>query len=216
RSRPLTRSAAVTSPARRSVSAFRPICFQPTFQRGPGNCRRTTMVRSSCIPSSTPACCSPRLGGRRAVASSWRASRLSGPPWRTHTCGSRTEPVRETAMAAEVARRSRPSPLLALGQVRYQLLLLLRSPLGFFITLVIPLLLLISLNAITPPTAAKVPGGLRYAQFLTPAISAFCLLNACYVTTVTSMVLAREQGILQRLRALPCQPGLISAAGPAL
>lgn len=106
-------------------------------------------------------------------------------------------------MAADVARRSRPGLLLALGQVRYQLLVLLRSPLGFFITLVIPLLLLISLNVITPPTAAKVPGGLRYAQFLTPAISAFCLLNACYVTTVTSMVLAREQGILQRLRGTP-------------
>ena len=106
-------------------------------------------------------------------------------------------------MAADAARRSRPGPLLALGQVRYQLLLLLRSPLGFFITLVIPLLLLISLNVIHPPTAASVPGGLRYAQFLTPAVSAFCLLNACYVTTVTSMVLAREEGILKRLRGTP-------------
>ena len=107
------------------------------------------------------------------------------------------------AVAADVARRSRPSPLLALGQVRYQLLLLLRSPLGFFITLVIPLLLLISLNVITPPTASSVPGGLPYVQFLTPAVSAFCLLNACYVTTVTSMVPAREEGILKRLRGTP-------------
>jgi ABC-2 type transport system permease protein len=106
-------------------------------------------------------------------------------------------------MAAEVARRSRPSPLLALGQVRYQLLLLLRSPLGFFITLVIPLLLLISLNIVTPGTAAHMPGGLGYAQFLTPAMSTFCLLNACYVTTITSMVLAREQGLLKRLRGTP-------------
>ncbi len=106
-------------------------------------------------------------------------------------------------MAADVARRSRPGPLLALGQVRYQLLLLLRSPLGFFLTLVIPLLLLISLNVIHPPAASSVPGGLPYVQFLTPAVSAFCLLNACYVTTVTSMVLAREEGILKRLRGTP-------------
>jgi ABC-2 type transport system permease protein len=106
-------------------------------------------------------------------------------------------------VAADAARRSRPGPLLALGQIRYQLLLLLRSPLGFFITLVIPLLLLVSLNVIHPPTAASLPGGLRYAQFLTPAVSAFCLLNACYVTTVTSMVLAREEGILKRLRGTP-------------
>ena len=106
-------------------------------------------------------------------------------------------------MVPDVARRSRPGPLLALGQVRYQLLLLLRSPLGFFIILVIPLLLLISLNVIHPPAAASVPGGLAYVQFLTPAVSAFCLLNACYVTTVTSMVLAREEGILKRLRGTP-------------
>ena len=106
-------------------------------------------------------------------------------------------------MAANVARRSRPGPLLALGQVRYQLLLLLRSPLGFFITLVIPLLLLISLNVIHPESAASAAGRLHYAQFLAPAVSAFCLLNACYVTTVTSMVLAREEGILKRLRGTP-------------
>ncbi|HTT50034.1 MAG TPA: ABC transporter ATP-binding protein [Streptosporangiaceae bacterium] len=73
----------------------------------------------------------------------------------------------EAAMSADATRGSRPAPLLALGQVRYQLLLLLRSPLGFFITLVIPLLLLIVLNVIHPPTAA-LPRGLRYAQFLTP------------------------------------------------
>ena len=110
-------------------------------------------------------------------------------------------------MAADVARRSRPGPLLALGQVRYLLLLLLllllRSPLGFFITLVIPLLLLISLNVIHPESAASAAGRLHYAPFLAPAISAFCLLNACYVTAVTSMVLAREDGILKRLRGTP-------------
>ncbi|MGA3152747.1 MAG: ABC transporter permease [Streptosporangiaceae bacterium] len=106
-------------------------------------------------------------------------------------------------MAADVPRRSRPGPVLALVQVRYQLLLLLRSPLGFFITLVIPLLLLVSLNVIKPPTATSLPGGLRYAQFLAPAMSTFSLLNACYVTTVTSMVLAREEGVLKRLRGTP-------------
>jgi ABC-2 type transport system permease protein len=116
------------------------------------------------------------------------------------------------------ARRSRPSVLLALSQVRYQLLLLLRSPLGFFITLVIPLLLLVSLNVITPGSAGTLPGGLRYAQFLTPAISAFCLLNACYVTTITSIVLAREEGILKRLRGtpLPAWTYLAGRAGSAV
>lgn len=106
-------------------------------------------------------------------------------------------------MAAKPARRSRLVLPLAAGQVRYQLMLLVRSPLGFFLTLVVPLLLMVSLNVITPSNAASVWGKQHYAQFLTPAISAFCLLNACYVTTVTSIVLAREEGILKRLRGTP-------------
>ena len=100
-------------------------------------------------------------------------------------------------------RRSRPTLLLTLGQIRYQLLLLSRSPFAFLITLVIPLLMLVSLNVISPATTPSTGGGLRYAQFLTPAISAFCLLNACYVTTITSVTLAREEEILKRLRGTP-------------
>ena len=46
-------------------------------------------------------------------------------------------------------------------------------------------------------------GGLPYAQWLTPAMCAFCLLNACYVTAIIGIVLAREEGILKRLRGTP-------------
>ena len=115
-------------------------------------------------------------------------------------------------MAGNPARRPRPVLPLAAGQVRYQLLLMLRSPFGFFLTLVVPLLMLVSLNVITPGNAAIVWGGRHYAQFLTPAISVFCLLNACYVTTITSIVLAREEGILKRLRSTPL-PAWIYLAG---
>jgi ABC-2 type transport system permease protein len=106
-------------------------------------------------------------------------------------------------VAGSAAPRSRPAPLLAARQVRYQLLLLARSPFGIFLTLVVPLLLLVSLNLIIPSNAAIAWGPGHYAQFLTPAISAFCLLSACYVTTITSVVLAREDGILKRLRGTP-------------
>jgi ABC-2 type transport system permease protein len=110
------------------------------------------------------------------------------------------------------ARRSRPALLLLPGQVRYQLLLLARSPLGFFLTLVIPLLLLITLNVVTPAPASKVPGGLAYAQFLTPAMAVFGLLNAGYVTTITALVHARDHGVLKRLRGTPL-PAWIYLAG---
>ncbi len=94
-------------------------------------------------------------------------------------------------MTAEVHRRSRPAALLALGQIRYQLLLLARSPLGFFLTLVVPVLLFACLNLLTPDTVASVPGGPGHVEFLTPAIAAFCLINACYVNTLTGLVMAR-------------------------
>lgn len=106
-------------------------------------------------------------------------------------------------MTAEAPRRSRAGATLALGQVRHQLLLLIRSPFGFFITLFVPVLLLVCLSLLTPEDVTDVPGGVRYAQWLTPAIVTFCLLNACYVNTITGIVLAREEGILKRLRGTP-------------
>jgi ABC-2 type transport system permease protein len=103
-------------------------------------------------------------------------------------------------MTAELTRHSRASLILALGQLRYQLVVLLRSPLGFFLSIGIPVLLLVSLNVIAPGESV---GALPYAQWLTPAMCAFCLLNACYVVAIISIVLAREDGILKRLRGTP-------------
>ncbi|WIX98336.1 ABC transporter permease [Amycolatopsis mongoliensis] len=106
-------------------------------------------------------------------------------------------------MRVDEHARPRASVLLALGQIRYQLLLLVRNPMGFFIALVIPLLLLVCLNLLTPDAATAMPAGLHYAQFLAPAVAAFSLLNTCYVNTVTGVVLAREEGVLKRLRGTP-------------
>ena len=104
--------------------------------------------------------------------------------------------------------------LLALGQVRYQLLLL-RSSAGVLLSIVFPLLL-VCLKVITPGALVS---GLLYAQWLTPGMCAFCLLNACYVTAITSMVLAggrlyhlsgehrRQVHPAERLQVLPgCRP----------
>ncbi|WAX55996.1 ABC transporter permease [Jatrophihabitans cynanchi] len=100
-------------------------------------------------------------------------------------------------------RRSRFGLQLAAGQVRYQVLLLLRSPIGTFTALVIPLMLLVALNVATPEGTVRVLHGTRYADFLTPAMAVFAVLNACYVNVITSTVLAREGGILKRLRGTP-------------
>lgn len=102
-----------------------------------------------------------------------------------------------------VERNSRPSVLLAGQQVGYQLLLLSRSPLGTFTVLVVPLMLLAALSTLNPSTALRDEGFARYADFLVPAMASFALLNACYINVATSVVTAREKGVLKRLHTSP-------------
>ncbi|HEU5474928.1 MAG TPA: ABC transporter permease [Actinophytocola sp.] len=121
-------------------------------------------------------------------------------------------------MRTDQHTKPKPALLLALGQIRYQLLLLVRSPLGFFFAIVMPLLLLVCLDLLTPDAASAMPPGLHYAQFLAPAVAAFSLLNTCYVNTITTVVLAREEGVLKRLRGtpLPAWTYLVGRLGSAL
>ncbi|MDA8295831.1 MAG: ABC transporter permease [Actinomycetota bacterium] len=105
------------------------------------------------------------------------------------------------------------SPLaLVPGQVRCQLLMLVRSPLPAFITLVVPVMLLVALDLVTPEMTLRSLGGVRVAQFLTPAMASFAVLNAGFVDTVVGTTLARERGILKLLRATPL-PSWVYLAG---
>lgn len=108
-----------------------------------------------------------------------------------------------TTRVAVPPGRSRFGVLLAFGQARYQVLLLLRSPIGLFTALIIPLMVLIVLNIATPVFSAAELNGASYPDFITPAMGTFALLNACYVNVVTSVVIAREEGILKRLNGTP-------------
>jgi ABC-type multidrug transport system permease subunit len=101
------------------------------------------------------------------------------------------------------APRKRPALALVLRQVHYQLLLVVRSPLATFTVVVIPLTLLVALDLVTPEMTLVALRGMRIADFLTPAMATFAMLNACYVNVVTSVVLARESGILKRLHGTP-------------
>lgn len=100
-------------------------------------------------------------------------------------------------------RGKRNSLLVSIAQVRYQLRLLVRSPLSMFTIVVIPLLLLVTLSAVMPADALAALRGARYIDFLTPAMAVFALLNAAYINVITGVVLARESGVLKRLRATP-------------
>lgn len=94
----------------------------------------------------------------------------------------------------------------------YQLLLLARSPLGTFISLVVPLMLLVALDLVTPEMTLSSLRGVRVAQFLTPAMASFAILNVGFVDLVIGVTLARDEGILRRLRGSPV-PAWVYFAG---
>lgn len=106
----------------------------------------------------------------------------------------------------------RPSVLRLLGgQVAYQLRILVRSPMGSFATLVIPLMVLLAVNLLYRGTHLASRGGIAYAQFFTPAMVAFAVVNACYMSVIASTALARDEGILKRLRGTPLPPWVYMA-----
>jgi len=101
----------------------------------------------------------------------------------------------------------RPSALrLLTAQVLYQLKVLARSPIGAFATLVIPLMVLLAVNLLFTGTRLGTRGGIRYTQFFTPAMVAFAVVSACYMSVISSTTLARDEGILKRVRSTPLQP----------
>ena len=109
-----------------------------------------------------------------------------------------------TAIDRSRLRHRRPSTLGLLGrQVAYQLKLLARSPMAAFATVVIPLMVLLAVNLLYSGTHLSNRGGISYAQFFTPAMVAFAVVNACYMSVLSSTTLARDQGILKRIRSTP-------------
>ncbi|HUJ35226.1 MAG TPA: ABC transporter permease [Solirubrobacteraceae bacterium] len=105
------------------------------------------------------------------------------------------------------SRSRRPSMMGLLGrQVGYQLKLLVRSPMAAFATILIPLMVLLAVNLLYSGTYLSSRGGIAYAQFFTPAMVAFAVVNACYMSVISSTTLARDQGILKRIRSTPLPP----------
>jgi ABC-2 type transport system permease protein len=100
-------------------------------------------------------------------------------------------------------RRARWGIALLPSQVRYQLVLLARNPIVPFITIVIPLMLLVALDLVTPEMTLRSLGNIPVAQFLTPAMGSFAVLNAGFVNIVVGMTLGRERRSLKRFRTTP-------------
>ena len=104
----------------------------------------------------------------------------------------RTTPVRSPSAAALVR-----------AQVRYANRDFWRNPIASVFTLVFPLLFLLALAAVAGNAVLPGRGGVRVAQFLTPAAAVLAAVQSSFTMLAAGTARAREQGVLKRLRGTP-------------
>lgn len=101
---------------------------------------------------------------------------------------------------------ARPSTIrLVGGQIRYQNLLFWRSPVSAFFTLMFPLMFLIVFGLVfgTEPIEET---GLTVSQFYAPALAVFGAVSATFMNLAIGTAIARDEGILKRIRGTPLPP----------
>ena len=81
---------------------------------------------------------------------------------------------------------------LALKQFGYENKAFWRNPAAAFFTFVFPLMFLVLFNGI-----------FGHSQFFVPAIAAFSVITACFTNIAMGVTIARDQGVLKRIRGTP-------------
>jgi len=84
-------------------------------------------------------------------------------------------------------------------QVRYENTAFWRNPAAAFFTFAFPLIFMVLFNLILQGNF----GSQNAAEFFTPAIITFSIVNACYTNIAMTVSLARDEGILKRVRGTP-------------
>ncbi|HEV8574655.1 MAG TPA: ABC transporter permease [Dehalococcoidia bacterium] len=93
---------------------------------------------------------------------------------------------------------------LAVRQVRYQNRSFWRNPTLAFFTFVLPLIFLVILNALLGNDEADLTGGRgQLSDFYVPSMAALSIINACYTSIVMTVTIARDDGLLKRVRGTP-------------
>lgn len=93
---------------------------------------------------------------------------------------------------------------LALRQVRYQNRSFWRNPTVAFFTFLLPLIFLVILNALLGNDTGQLPGGeAELAYFYVPSMVTLSIINACYTSLVMTIAIARDDGVLKRVRGTP-------------
>jgi ABC-type multidrug transport system permease subunit len=107
--------------------------------------------------------------------------------------------------------RARSRLRVLVQQIHLQSLLLLRSPSAPFFTFVVPLMLLVALDLVYGTRALPTRPEISFPQFYVPAMTTFALVNGCYVNVINGVTLARQTGLLKRIRGTPL-PGWVYLA----
>ena len=101
---------------------------------------------------------------------------------------------------------SRPTyRALVWGQIRYQNRIFWRTPIAAFFTLVFPLMFLIVFGLVFGSEEIE-ETGLTVAQFYAPALAVFGAVSATYTNLAIGTAIARDEGILKRVRGTPLPP----------
>lgn len=97
-------------------------------------------------------------------------------------------------------------------QTRYQILLFVRSPVGMFFTLGLPIFMLVLFNSLFGDGTVDTPAGSwSVQQFYTGGLAAFTAVSATYTNLVNVVPIRRDEGILKRWRSTPVPPGVYLA-----
>ena len=116
----------------------------------------------------------------------------------------------ETTTSVETGRPSTAS--MVWSYLRYENSAFWRSPIAAFFTVIFPLLFLVLLSALIGNEEIPGTGGMRVAQFLTPAIGAFAATTASFTSLAIGAVIERDDGLLKRARGTPLAPWMYMAA----
>jgi ABC-2 type transport system permease protein len=110
-----------------------------------------------------------------------------------------TDPLRRPSVAA-----------LVWHQFRYQNKVFWRTPIAAFFTIVFPIMLLVLFTAIFGNE--EIEGlGITTAQYFTPGLAVFAAVSATYTNLAIGTAMARDNGILKRIRGTPIPPWAYTA-----
>jgi ABC-2 type transport system permease protein len=95
---------------------------------------------------------------------------------------------------------------LVLHQLRYDQKVFWRNPAAVFFTVAFPVILLLIFATVFGDQTIDVAGGIEITTYYVPAIITLAVVSATMQTLGMSLVIAREEGRLKRVRATPLPP----------